>query len=78
LQPAATKMKFLKQAVNTILRMLDLELHWIKATPPSAAQVAAMQLVSTLRKFKIYLIFGMGVNQGMVASVDQRFHNRRV
>jgi FkbM family methyltransferase len=61
-------MKLHKQAVKTILAMMGLELHWIRPAPLSAAQAAAMQIVSSLRKFEIDLVLDVGANKGQFAS----------
>lgn len=64
-------MGFLKQSVKVILKAFGLELHWIRPAPPSvpsAAQVAAMQIVTSLRKFEIDLVLDVGANKGQFAS----------
>lgn len=48
--------------------MLGLELHWIRPAPPSAAQVDALQIVSTLRKFEIDVVLDVGANTGQFTS----------
>ena len=48
--------------------MFGLELHWIRPIPPTAAQVTAMQIVSSLRKFEIDLVLDVGANKGQFAS----------
>jgi len=48
--------------------MLGLELRWIRLIPPTAAQVTATQIVSSLRKFEIDLILDVGANKGQFAS----------
>ena len=61
-------MNFLKSIVRNILAFFGLELHWTKPSQPSAAQVSAMQVVSSLRKFEIDLVLDVGANIGQFAS----------
>ena len=61
-------MKLLKQAVKTILRMVGLELHGIKRIPPPGREMAAIQLVTSLRKFEIDLVLDVGANKGQFGS----------
>ncbi|MFY4728949.1 FkbM family methyltransferase, partial [Nitrospira sp. BLG_2] len=48
--------------------MFGLEISWAKNSSPSAAQSAAIQLVSTLRKFEIDLVLDIGANTGQFGS----------
>jgi FkbM family methyltransferase len=48
--------------------VFGLEISWAKNSSPSAAQAAAIQLVSTLRKFKIDLVLDVGANTGQFGS----------
>jgi FkbM family methyltransferase len=59
---------FFKQTIKAILKMFGLELRWIRHIPPTAAQEAAKQIVSSLRKFDIDLILDVGANKGQFAS----------
>ena len=61
-------MEFCKQIIRVILKKLGLELHWIRPISPSASQVVAMQMVSSLRKFEIDLVLDVGANKGQFAS----------
>jgi len=61
-------MGFCKNIVKELLEVVGLELHWIKTIPPSSAQIAAMQIVSSLRKFEIDLVLDVGANKGQFAS----------
>lgn len=55
--------------MKSILRdVFGLEISWAKNSSPSAAQAAAIQLVSTLRKFKIDLVLDVGANTGQFGS----------
>lgn len=58
-------MGFCKQSVKAILKMFGLELHWVRL---SAAQVAAIQMVSAMRKFEIDLVLDVGANIGQFGS----------
>ncbi len=48
--------------------VFGLEISWAKNSSPSAAQSAAIQLVSTLRKFEIDLVLDIGANTGQFGS----------
>lgn len=61
-------MEFCKQAVKSILKMFGLELHRARPAPPSATQVAAIQMVSAMRKFEIDLVLDVGANKGQFGS----------
>lgn len=67
-----SEMGIFKRIVRVALKMLGLELHWIRPIFPSssltAAQLTAMQIVSSLRKFKIDLVLDVGANKGQFAS----------
>ena len=62
-------MGFIKKIIKAILRnIFGLELHWIRSAPQTVEQVAAMQIISSLRKFKIGLILDVGANTGQFAT----------
>lgn len=63
-------MGFFKQIVRAVLKMFGLELHWIRpiASLPPAAQLVAMPIVSSMRKFEIDLVLDVGANTGQFAS----------
>lgn len=62
-------MGFIKTSIKSIFRNLfGLEVFWDRNLPPSAIQVAAMQLVSSLRKFEIDLVLDVGANKGQFAT----------
>ena len=61
-------MEFCKKTVRAILKKFGLELHWIRPAPPSALPEAAMQIVTSLRKFEIDLVLDVGANKGQFAS----------
>jgi FkbM family methyltransferase len=61
-------MRFCKQTIKAILKILGLELRWIRLIPPTAAQVTTTQIVSSLRKFEIDLVLDVGANKGQFAS----------
>lgn len=44
--------------------MFGLEVRWIRHIPPSTAHIAAMRIVSSLRKFEIDLVLDVGANEG--------------
>lgn len=62
-------MGFIKKIVRAILRnMFGLELQLVRHIPPSAAQIATMQMVASLQKFEIDLVLDIGANKGQFAS----------
>ena len=62
-------MGFIKRIIKGFLRnVLGIEVCWSRNFPPSAAQVAAMQIVTSLRKFEIDLVLDVGANKGQFAS----------
>lgn len=62
-------MGFIKTSIKSILRnVFGLEISWARNLPPSAVQVTAMELVSSLRKFEIDLVLDVGANKGQFAS----------
>ena len=62
-------MDFIKKSIKAILRnVFGIEVCWTRNLPPSAAQVAAMQIVASLRKFEIDLVLDVGANKGQFAS----------
>lgn len=62
-------MGLIKQFIKAILRnVFGIEVCWARNLPPSAAQVSAMQIVSSLRKFHIDLVLDVGANKGQFAS----------
>lgn len=62
-------MGFIKQIIKAGFRnVLRLEVSWVRNVPPSAVQVAGMELVSSLRKFEIDLVLDVGANKGQFAS----------
>jgi len=62
-------MDFIKKLIKAILKnVFGIEVCWTRNLPPSAAQVAAMQIVSSLRKFEIDLVLDVGANKGQFAS----------
>lgn len=62
-------MDFIKKLIKAILKnVFGIEVCWTRNLPPSVAQVAAMQIVSSLRKFEIDLVLDVGANKGQFAS----------
>jgi FkbM family methyltransferase len=62
-------MSFIKRIIKSILRnMFGVEVRWTRHIPPSAAHIAAMRIVSSLRKFEIDLVLDVGANKGQFAS----------
>jgi FkbM family methyltransferase len=62
-------MGLIKQLIKSTLRnVFGLEIFWARNLPLSPVQVAAIQLVSSLRKFEIDLVLDVGANTGQFAS----------
>jgi FkbM family methyltransferase len=62
-------MGFIKKIIKLIIRnVFGFDVRWVRNVPPSEAQVTAMQIVSSLRKFEIDLIMDVGANKGQFAS----------
>lgn len=62
-------MRFARHSAKYILReWFGLEVCKVKNAPPSAAQLAARQIVSSFRAFGIDLVLDVGANKGQFAS----------
>ena len=62
-------MSLIKQLIKSTFRnVFGLEVFWARNLPLSPIQVAAIQLVSSLRKFEIDLVLDVGANAGRFAS----------
>jgi len=59
----------IKKTIKSILRnVFGVEVFWAKNLPPSAVQVAVMDLGFSLRQFRIDLVLDVGANTGQFAS----------
>ncbi|MFZ2541982.1 MAG: FkbM family methyltransferase [Gallionella sp.] len=59
----------MKQSIKAILRnVFGIEVCWTSNIPTSAAQITAMQIVSSMRIFDIDLILDVGANKGQFAT----------
>lgn len=62
-------MEFAKKYIKYVLKnVFGLEVRKLKNVPPSAAQLAAQQIVSSFRTFGIDLVLDVGANRGQFAS----------
>jgi len=62
-------MGIFKRIIKSMLRnVFGLEVFWAKNLPHTAAQISAMQIVVSLRKFDIDLVLDVGANKGQFAS----------
>jgi FkbM family methyltransferase len=62
-------MGFIKGIIKAILRnVFGLEVFWARNLPQSPVQEAAIQLVSSLRRFEVDLVLDVGANTGQFAS----------
>lgn len=67
-------MGFAKESVRSILRnVFGLEVRKFKNLLPSASQLSAQQIVSSLQKFEIDLVLDVGANKGQFASEIRQY-----
>lgn len=62
-------MNLIKKSIKTILRnFLGIEIFWTRNVPLSIENITNAQMVASLRKFEIDMVFDIGANKGQFAS----------